>query len=182
MNPLIIKQARRRLVLLALFFLCLAITSGFILYTINNTSGIDLFSCLVLSVNVLLFGIVSALSLKQAFSKKPHMLLNEEGIFDYNLKMGVLPWSEITGAHIRQMLNQKNVQLELRDPEKCRKSQPWPLRLLSAYSLAMGTSPFVLYTSYTNISADIVVNYIFQQVQSHSSATCLANNLVAKGN
>ena len=165
MKPLIIRQSRWRLGLLALFFLCLSTGSGIVLTVLSNSQGTKWASLIPFGAGMLLFGIVAVMSLNQACSSLPHMRLDDEGIFDYNLKTGLLPWSEITGAHVRQMLNQKNVQLELRSPEQCRRRQPWPLRLLSAYSLAMGVSPFILYTSYTNTSADTVVDYVSQQLQ-----------------
>ena len=135
-----------------------------------SSSGldVDLFGNLFFGAASPLFGATAVLAMIQALSSKPQMVLSDEGIFDCNLKMGVLPWSEIAGAQVRQMLNQRNVEVQLRDPEQCRRRQPW--RLLSGYSLAVGASPFILYTSYSNISADSVIDYISQQLRRLASA------------
>ena len=120
MEPLIIEQSRWRLGLLSLFFMCVSCYFGFMLYGLNSSShGIDLFRIFTI-LFLGIFGSVTVLALIQAFSRKPQMMLSDEGIFDYNLKMGVLPWSEITGAQVRQTLNHENVLLEVRSPEQCR--------------------------------------------------------------
>ncbi len=92
------------------------------------------------------------------------MVLSDEGINDYNLKTGAIPWSEVTQAYVSSMLWYKNVGLHVRNLELLRQRQPRYLRALSAYNAAFSTAHFVLQMNGTDTKAEAVIDYINQQL------------------
>ena len=158
MEPLIVRPSRWLFSLLGIIFLLLALGFAALLGQEEPAAKAVGLGGLVL------FGGVAVFSAMQVFRRKPRILLNDEGINDSNLKMGTIPWSEITQAYVLPLLWYKNVELKLRNPELYRKKQPGYLRALGSYNSAFGMSPFVLYMSNTNTKAQIVVDYINRQL------------------
>jgi hypothetical protein len=54
--------------------------------------------------------------LRQIFDRRPRLVIDERGIFDRSLRVGVIPWSEITGTAVRSVSGNTFIALELRDP------------------------------------------------------------------
>lgn len=159
MPPLIVRPSKLLFGLLLLMLLPFALLGVFLL-TLDD-AGDTWPAALFL---IALFGGLSAMCLWQIFRRKPRMVLDDEGLNDYNLRMGVIPWSEILQAYEAPVLWYKNVELKLRNPEKYRQRQPGLLRALGSYNAAMGISPFTLYMSNTDTKAKVVVDYITQQL------------------
>ena len=112
----------------------------------------------------LMFGAIMLLSGWYLFRGKPRIVLNDEGVEDFNLRMGVIPWSEITAAYVVPYLFYKNVQLQVRNPQVFRQRQPGWMRGLGSYNEAFGVSPFTLQMSNTNTNAQTVLDYINRQL------------------
>ncbi|WP_141211409.1 STM3941 family protein [Rhodoferax sp. TH121] len=74
---------------------------------------------------------------RQLFDSRPRLVLNDEGVFDRTLGVGVIPWSEITGATLRSVNRNYFVCLELRNPEQ------WTARM-SLLKRAMASANKVL--------------------------------------
>ncbi|WP_333677478.1 STM3941 family protein [Dyella sp.] len=66
--------------------------------------------------NIVLFGACIPLFLWQLLDARPRLVMDEQGIFDRTLGVGVIPWSEITGAYLRSIMSVDFICLELRDP------------------------------------------------------------------
>ncbi|MBF9221032.1 STM3941 family protein [Hymenobacter ruricola] len=158
MEPLIVRNSRWLFGLLGFFFLALALGSAALLLLDDSEARLMGLGGLVFFGGMVVFAAV------QLFRRRPRMVLNDEGINDYNLKMGVIPWSEITQAYVLPLLWYKNVELKLRNPDVYRKKQPGYLQALASYNSAFGMSPFVLYMSNTNTKAQTVVDYINRQL------------------
>lgn len=113
---------------------------------------------------LVVFGALAAVAGWFLLQRKPRMVLNDEGIEDFNLRMGLIPWSEITAAYVVPYLYYKNVQLQVRNPQLFRARQPGWMRGLGSYNEAFGVSPFTLQMSSTNASAQTVLDYINRQL------------------
>jgi len=152
-----------------LLLLCLpfVLGGGVLLFTLDDSGEVRAVAFLA----VAFFGGMAGFGLWQMLRRKPRMVLNDEGLNDYNLRMGVIPWSEILQAYEAPVLWYKNVELKLRNPERYRQRQPGLLRALGAYNAALGVSPFTLYMSNTDTKAKVVVEYITQQLVRHWLAT-----------
>lgn len=158
MEPLIVRPARWLFALLAFVFLMLALGMAALMSLEEIEAQVVGFGGLVF------FGGIAVFAAWQVLRRKPRIVLNDEGINDSNLKMGVIPWGEITQAYVLPFLWYKNVELKVRNPELYRKKQPGYLRALGSYNSAFGMSPFLLYMSNTDTKAQTVVDYINRQL------------------
>ena len=69
-------------------------------------------------VGVLFFGIAAVVGLWQGTRRGPRLTLNDEGVLDRTLKVGVIAWSDIVGVEPYGVAGQPFVGLRLRDPSK----------------------------------------------------------------
>ncbi|GGA37572.1 hypothetical protein GCM10010981_28410 [Dyella nitratireducens] len=74
-------------------------------------------------MSILFFGAGIPLFLWQLLDARPRLVIDDQGVFDRTLGVGVIPWSEITGAYVRSVNSADFICLELRDPT------PWLQRL-----------------------------------------------------
>jgi hypothetical protein len=66
--------------------------------------------------NVIFFGAAVPLFLRQLLDRRPRLVIDGEGVLDRTLGVGVIPWSEITGA---DFAGSDFIRLSLRDPARC---------------------------------------------------------------
>lgn len=82
-------------------------------------------------IGICAFGLF--ISLWQFFDRRPLMVIDDEGFLDASLGIGVIPWSEITGAAIETVQGTDVIALQLKNPEKLlsqrTKSQEWISRI-----------------------------------------------------
>jgi hypothetical protein len=69
-------------------------------------------------MGILAFGTCLPFCIARLISNKPHIVISEAGIEFCGLKIGTIPWNEITGAHLSYMQYSTFICLELRDPAK----------------------------------------------------------------
>lgn len=69
-------------------------------------------------VGVLFFGIGAVVGLWQGTRCGPRLTLDDEGVRDRTLKVGVIAWSDIVGVEPYGVAGQPFVGLRLRDPSK----------------------------------------------------------------
>jgi hypothetical protein len=149
MPPLIVRPSKLVFGLLLLLCLPFVLGGGVLLFTLDDSREVRAVAFLA----VAFFGGMAGFGLWQMLWRKPRMVLSDEGLNDYNLRMGVIPWSEILQAYEAPVLWYKNVELKLRNPEQYRQRQPGLLRALGAYNAALGVFPFTLYMSNTDTKA-----------------------------
>ena len=65
---------------------------------------------------IVLFGAGIPIFLRQLLDARPRLVIDERGVFDRTLRVGVSPWREITGARLERIAGQEFVCLEVRDP------------------------------------------------------------------
>ena len=158
MEPLVVRLARWRFILLAVLMLPFALI-GLIL-VVGDDAAARFMGLVFLAV----FGGLMAFALVKVIQHKPVLILSDEGIDDKRLKLGVIPWGEVVRAYELPYLWYKNVQLQVRNPEPFKRNQPALVRNISELNAAFGWAPFVLVTANTDTPAKKVVDYIYQQL------------------
>lgn len=158
MEPLIVRVSRWRLGLAVLLMLPVALGSLLLLSDEDPTTRFGGAAGLVFFGGLLVFLVV------QLFRGKPAIIINDAGIEDTRLKIGVIPWSEVEQAYELPYLWHKNVQVKVRNPEQFQQRQSALMRSLGGLNAAAGWTPFVLVTSNTDTSAKTVVDYIYRQL------------------
>lgn len=158
MEPLVVRLARWRFILLALLMLPFALLG---LFLVADDDAAARFMGLVF---LALFGGLMVFALVKVIQHKPVLILSDAGIEDLRLKLGVIPWGEVVRAYELPYLWHKNVQLQVRNPEQFRRNQPALVRNIGELNAAFGWAPFVLVTANTDTPAKQVVDYIYQQL------------------
>lgn len=111
MQPLVISNSRWKYLLFLLVSLGFVAGGIFILRIPNST--IDRWTGWA---TILFFGAGAALFIRQLFDARPRLTINEQGIDDRTLGVGLIPWSEITNAYVKSIKGNDFVCLILRDP------------------------------------------------------------------
>lgn len=57
------------------------------------------------------------MAVRRLSDRSPQIVISEDGFLDHRLRIGVVPWTEISGASVIKAARQKFVTLQLRDPE-----------------------------------------------------------------
>lgn len=71
-------------------------------------------------VAIILFGLLALFLVKKLFDKKPGLVFTNSGIVDNAsaVAAGFIPWSEVIGADIFEMQQQKMLIIKVKDPHK----------------------------------------------------------------
>ena len=112
MTPIAIKTSRLKYVLL----LCAAL--GFIAGGIFIISHGKPDETWIGWMSVIVFGSGVPLFAWQLFDSRPRLVIDEQGILDRTLGVGVIPWSEITCAYVKSIQSNDFICLEVRNPER----------------------------------------------------------------
>lgn len=67
-------------------------------------------------LNLGFFGLCTVVFLWQIVDRRPRLVIDERGVFDRTLGVGIIPWSEIVAVEARAILDRPFVMLTLRDP------------------------------------------------------------------
>jgi len=87
-------------------------------------------------------GLALVVILLQLFRRSPTVVIDDSGVLDRRLGVGLIPWQDISSVSITQISNQRFISLWLRDDERYRsRASPWR-RGAIRLSQRMGFSPF----------------------------------------
>jgi len=101
----------------------------------------------------------------QARQRGPRVVIDEAGVFDRTLGVGVIPWPEIQGAFVKRLGTAKFVCLELRDPERLRaRLSPIKKRLVDM-NRKLGYTDFSVNLTGTDADPDAVCEMILKRLQ-----------------
>jgi len=111
-----------------------------------------------------IMGIVIAISLIvraiKGDSKDPVIIIDEQGIFDKRLKVGVIPWADIRRAVPTSLQGVEYISLDLHDMKIYEARRPLWLRLLSKGQRVVGMSPVSILANGLEIDARTLVDKI----------------------
>jgi hypothetical protein len=168
MEPLVIRSSRWRYVLLLLVSAgFVAVGTLLVMRTPNQTVG---------WANVVFFGVCAATFLWQVVDARPRLVIDERGVFDRTLGVGVIPWSEIEAVDPRAMMGQQFVSLTLRDPSLLTRRLPQWRRTLTRANRAAGFEELNLNLGGLAVGADVVVARLRQGMASLAGGGPVGHN------
>lgn len=102
-------------------------------------------------VGVLFFGIAAVVGLWQGTRRGPRLTLDDEGVYDRTLKVGVIAWSDIVGVEPYEVAGQPFVGLHLCEPSKYLKRASGMGQILARLNAGSG---FPLSVNLVGLNAD----------------------------
>ncbi len=119
-------------------------------------------------VAVAFFGGGALISIWQIFDRRPRLLIDDEGIYDRTLGVGVIPWEEITGAYVRSIQGNDFICLDLRHPEAYLQKLSRVKRAMASANEALGFTPLNINLSGIHGMTEQVFELILKQAAQHS--------------
>lgn len=95
-------------------------------------------------------------------STDPCIVLDEQGVFDKRLKVGVIRWSDIRRIRCHSLHGAEYISLELRDTASYEAKRPPWLRLASQVQRVHGMSSIAISTNGLDIDMNTLVNMIHE--------------------
>jgi hypothetical protein len=111
MSPLLIRSSRVKYVLLLIVVTCF--TASGILILVTATKPSDKW---IAGAVTCFFGAGIPLFIRQIADSRPRLTIDDHGIDDRTLGVGVIPWSEMTGAYVKSIRGNDFICLTVRDP------------------------------------------------------------------
>jgi hypothetical protein len=112
MTPLVFRPTRVRVIFPLVTSLAFVAAGVFVLFTRRPDSTAMGWA------TILFFGGCAAVFVRQLLDARPRLVLNDEGILDRTLKVGVIRWEDILGAEVAAISGQNFVALHLRDASR----------------------------------------------------------------
>jgi len=114
--------------------------------------------------------VLGGVSLRSLGEESELAVFDDRGAVVSAFPVGLIPWSEIRGAELKQVSRAKVLSLDLRHPERLVERLPGPRRYLARLSLALGRSPLRLTISGTDAAPDAVLGFVREQVSRRALA------------
>ena len=120
---------------------------------------------------VLTAGIVIsfAQALRKTFERGPCVIINEEGINDKRLRMGVIRWCDIEGVRMHAISGAYFISLQLLNREQYLSRQPAYMRMSHKLWRLYNISPIHIKVAYMDIAADELFEIIMSEVELNRS-------------
>ena len=106
-------------------------------------------------------------ALRKISDRRPCIVINEEGINDKRLGLGVIRWSDIESVRMHGVGGAHFISLELFDAETYRRRQPVYLRFANQAWRFYNVSPFHIKVAYMDVAPGELFEIIMQEVESH---------------
>ncbi len=156
MTPIALGPNRGKLALLLFVALSFVFGGVFIL----SLGGDDLRRTLTGWAAIVFFGACAGVFAVQLLDARPRIVLDDEGVLDRSLPVGVIPWSEILDARVQASGQNHFVALHLRNPARFTgKLGPVHRRLVEA-NTALGFEPLNLNLGAVNADAFVIAELI----------------------
>lgn len=114
MPPLVLKPSRLK------YFGLLILTLGFVALGAFLVRKADSRALWIGWTNIVFFGAGAVLFVRQIVDTRPRVVIDENGIFDRTLGVGVIPWAAIVDARLQSVRSIPFICLELRNPDAWR--------------------------------------------------------------
>lgn len=112
MNALVVRYSRRKM--LATLAIALVILPVAAWMALTATASDDRVVGVVVAAAAAAAGLFA---LRKLTDRSPQIVISADGFLDHRLHIGLVPWTEISGASVIKASRQKFVTLQLRDPE-----------------------------------------------------------------
>ena len=120
----------------------------------------------VLSIAVVI-GFVQAV--RQLSQRGPVIIINEQGINDKRLKLGVVRWSDIEGARMHGVAGAYFISLKVANSQQYLARQPIYIRISNPLWRIFDVSPIHIKVAYMDLSAEELFEMIMDEVEESRS-------------
>jgi hypothetical protein len=117
---------------------------------------------------VVIFGLGALNFAAYIFASRPRILINDEGVLDGTLGVGVIPWSDIADAHVKQIAGNNFICLELRDEQKWLSRLNSLRRAMTSANKAPGFTALNVNLSGLDVDATEVHEVIMRMIDANS--------------
>lgn len=115
--------------------------------------------------SILFFGFGSLIFIRELADARPRLVIDDRGVFDRTLGIGMIPWQDIVGARVKRMRNHPFICLDLRNEnEYLDKLKPVAQALVKT-NVSMGFNAINLNLSGVDEDPDIVCALILSKVE-----------------
>jgi hypothetical protein len=155
MERLVVQSARAHWVPTLIASLSFVVAGAFILVMGDQT--------LVGWMGIIFFGGCAIAAALQINDRRPRLVIDDRGVLDRTLKIGVIQWHDISGAFVTRHLGYAFLCLELRDPAKYTGQLSTITRRLSTVNRSLGFTDFCLNLGDTDLDADRVRELVVKE-------------------
>lgn len=114
---------------------------------------------------IIFFSGCAVIFIQQIVDARPRLVIDNSGIYDRTLRIGVIPWEDITGAYVKHVQNQPFICLNLVDADRyIAKMHPLARALVKA-NTAMGFEPVNLNLSGVQTDPEAVCALILHKIE-----------------
>jgi uncharacterized membrane protein len=159
MEIVVVKNSIWKYVLYSLLALVFVVGGVFILFV-----GKDTRSTFIGWVCIIFFGFGLLVFVRQIFDSRPRIVIDETGIFDRTLDVGVIEWSDIEHAYKNSMMGNDFISLVLKDNEKYLKKTAKAKAQLARYNSALGFETININLSGVDKPADEIFDILINQI------------------
>lgn len=142
--------------LLALIFVACGIIILFV--------GENFISTLMGWICITFFGLGTLVFLKRLFDNRPRIVIDQYGIFDRTLGIGIIEWQDIERVYTNSIMGSDFISLVLYDNDKYLKRTNKPLAKLAKYNKTLGFETINLNLSGINTSSKEVFDSLVKQL------------------
>jgi hypothetical protein len=122
----------------------LALTSLMVAVSYFCTTWDDVVAQIVGWLGIAFFGLGFIVVPVQMLTFGPMVIINEVGIEDRRLRLGMIPWEEIHAITTHSIEGCPFLGLHLRDPGRYLARMPWWKRFIAKSNVSIGYSPFTI--------------------------------------
>lgn len=142
--------------LLALIF----VVGGIVILSVSD----DFESTLIGWLSIIFFGLGLIVFLIQILDSRPRIVIDQNGIFDRTLDIGIIEWQDIQHAYLNSIFGNDFISLVLRDNEKYLQRTTKTKAKLSKYNKTLGFETINLNLSGVNKKSGEIFDVIIKQL------------------
>jgi hypothetical protein len=158
MEKISIGNFKLRYLFLLLGSLAFVITGAFLTFkksdTMSFTSGWSA---------IIFFGACAIIFLLQIIDSRPRLIIDENGIFDRTLSIGLISWSDIADAYVGSIKGQHFICLKLKDENKYLAKLSNIAKVISSANIALGFERININLSGLNVKPEQVCELIVKK-------------------
>lgn len=142
------------------FLASIFVVAGFFILSTEK----DFWSTIIGWACIVFFGFGLLIFLWQIFDTRPRIVIDQIGIFDRTLGIGIIEWQDIEHAYLNSIFGNKFISLVLHDNEKYLQRISKPKAKLAQYNKTLGFETINLNLSGVNIKPNEVFDLIIKQL------------------
>lgn len=147
---------------LLFLLICLVfVISGFWMVS-TSTNNINF---IIGIISILFFGLGLIMFPKQILDRKPRIIINDEGIYDRTLKVGIIEWRDINDAYLQSISGSEFISLVLTDNNKYLQRTTKTFAKIASYNEILGFETLNVNLSGVNKSGKEVLKIINEELR-----------------